>query len=296
MRQSNYIAGLLLLPLAVSCISEDYNECEPGVPPTQWKHVVSVTDKNYSNVAQFDEAIEAVDESLPFSSFVSSLTLWRHNATLPDYRIYNATPDPTGGVYDLSVESWPEGVNHVTAIGNETVFSQTFDRSSSTITLHPEGREYKDIYMGTADVPMPPTADVEIKMRRVKGELVLFMDDIQQSIDSLYFTVDNIYATIDGEMNYSGSTSVTKGFKVTDTDMIMTMILAPTVEAGSSNVSLAWMDADGERQSRDITTVTMGKNELSGIRERIDPTDGHLVYVYTNGEWNRVTPLEVIPR
>ena len=257
---------------------------------------MSVTDKNYSNAAQFVDVVEVRDESLPFSSFVSSLTLWRNNANLSDYQVYNATPGPTGAVYNLSVESWPAGVNHVTVIGNETVFSQTFSRSSASITLHPDRREYTDIYIGTADVPMPPTADVDIKMRRAKGELVLYMEDIPQSADSLYITVDNLYATIDAEMNYSGVTSVTKGFKVTGADMVLTLILAPSVGTDGSNVALTRVDANGQRYDRNITTVTMGENELSGIREHIDPKEGHVVYVYTNGEWSRVTPLDVIPR
>ncbi len=288
---------LLLLPaLAVSCIKDDYGDCEPVEPPTNpWKHVVSVADKNYSNGAQFGDPIVIMDESLPFSSYVSSLTLWRHNAALPDYQVYNATLSPTGDVYDLSVESWPAGTNRVTVIGNETNFSQTFDQSSATITLHPEGREYNDIYIGTADVPVQPTADIDIKMQRVKGILVVFMENIPASASSLSITVDNLYAAVDAEMNYSGSTSVTKEFEVTGTDMTLTLILAPTVDAGESTVSITLVNADGERSSRDITTVTINRNEVSGIRERIDPSDGHMVYVYTDGEWDRVVPLEVIP-
>ncbi len=286
---------LLLLPaLAVSCIN-DYGDCEPAEPPANpWKHVVSVADKNYTNGAQFGDPIVVVDESLPFSSYVNSLTLWRHNAALSDYQVYNATLSPAGEVYDLSVESWSAGTNRVTAIGNETDFSQTFGQSSATITLHPEGREYSDIYIGTADVPIPPTADVDIKMHRAKGMLVVFMENIPASAASLSITVDNLYAAVDGEMNYSGSTSVTKEFEVTGIDMTMTIMLAPTVDAGESTVSITFVDADGERNSRDITTVTINRNEVSGIRERIDPTDGHVVYVYIDGEWDRVVPLDII--
>ena len=265
--------------------------------PTQWKHIVSVADKNYSNAAQFGEPIEVRDESLAFSSYVSSLTLWRHNAARSDYHIYNAALDPAGEVYNMSVESYPAGVNRVTVIGNETVFSQTFGQSSAAIPLHPEGREYNDIYIGAADVPMPPTADVEIEMHRAKGMLVVFLEDIPESTDSLYIAVDNICETVDGAMNYSGSGSVTKGFKVTGADMTMTIMLAPTVGAGDSKVSLTLVDASDERRSLDVTNITINRNEVSGIRQRIDPThqDGHLVYVYVNGEWNRVIPLEIIP-
>ena len=292
MRLFNYIANLLLLALTVSCVKEDDGDC----PPTpQWKHVVSVVDRNYSNGAQFGDPIVVVDETLPFSSYVNSLTLWRHNAALSDYRVDNASLGPTGAVYDLSVESWPAGNNRVTAIGNETLQSQTFIQASATIDLHPEGREYNDIYIGTADVPMPPTADVDIKLRRAKGVLVVFLENVPESADSLYVSVNNLYATVDGAMSYSGVTSATKGFKVTGTEMTMTIKLAPTVGAGDSMVGLTVVDANGGRDSRDITTVTINRNEVSGIRERIDPTfeDGAEVYVYVNGKWSRVTPLHV---
>ncbi len=271
---------------------DDYGDCWPV---DQWKHIVSVTDKNYSNGAQFGDPIVVMDETLHFSSYVNSLTLWRHNAALPDYQIYNATLNTTGAVYDLSVESWPAGSNRVTAIGNETDFSQTFGQSSSTITLHPEGHEYNDIYIGTADVPMPPTADVDIKLRRAKGVLVVFLENIPESADNLYVSVNNLYAAVDGAMNYSGVTSVTKEFEVTGTEMTMTIKLAPTVDAGDSVMNLTLVDANGSRDSRDITTVTINRNEVSGIRTRIEPTDndGSVVYVYVNGEWNRVTPLHV---
>ena len=292
LRLFHYIANLLFLALTVSCVKEDVEFCPP---PVQWKHTVSVTDKNYSNGAQFGDPIVVVDETLPFSSYVNSLTLWRSNAALPDYQVHNAALSSTGAVHDLSVESWPAGTNRVTAIGNETVFSQTFSQSSATISLHPEGREYNDIYIGTADVPMPPTADVDIKLRRAKGVLVVFLENVPESADSLYISVNNLHATVDGAMNYSGVTSATKGFKVTGTEMTMTIKLAPTVGAGDSMVGLTVVDANGGRDSRDITTVTINRNEVSGIRERIDPTfeDGPVVYVYVNGKWNRVTPLQV---
>ena len=289
-----------MLPvLAVSCIKNDYGDCGPVVPPiSPWKHIVSVTDKNYSNGARFGEPIVVMSETLPFSSYVNSLTLLRSNAAISDYHLYNAVLSPAGEVYNLSVESYPAGTNRVTAIGNDTGFSQTFGQPSATITLHPEGREYNDIYIGAADVPMPPTADVDIKMRRAKGVLVVFLENILESADSLYITVDNLYAAVDGSMNYSGSTSVTKGFKVTGTNMTMTMMLAPTVGAGSSNVGLTIVDGNGERDRRDITYVTINRNEVSGIREQIDPTfeKGRDVYVYANGEWSRATPLDVVSR
>lgn len=259
---------------------------------------MSVTDKNYSNGAGFGDPVVVVDETRPFSSCVNSLTLWCHNTALSDYRVYPATLDPAAEVYDLSVESWPAGTHRVTAIGNETRFSQTFGPSSATIPLHPGGREYNDIYIGAADVPLPPVADVDIGMRRAKGVLVVFLENILESADSLYITVGNLYAAVDGAMNYSGSTAVTKGFQVTGTNMTLTLILAPTAGAGDSPVGLTLVDANGERDSREITSITMNRNEVSGIREQIDPTfeDGYVVHVYANGDWNRVAPLDIIPR
>ncbi len=298
MRPSNFIACLLLPALVVSCIKDDYEDCEPEVPPTLWKHTVSVKDKNYFNGAQFGDPIVVMDETLPFSSYVGSLTLWRHNAAKADYQVYNATPEPTGEVYDLSVESYPAGINRITATGNGAVFSQNSGQSSVAITLHPEKREHNDIYIGTGNVPMPPTANVDIGMHRAKGALVVFVENIPGSADSLYITTDNLYATIDWAMTYSGSTSVTKGFKVAGTDLTAIIKLAPTVEAGSSKVSLTLVDGDGGRKSHDVTSITMHRNEVSGIRERIDPDaeHGHVVHVYVNGTWEHVVPLEIIPR
>ncbi len=296
LRSFNHIASLLLLALTVSCVGEDYGDCEPFVPPPDpWKHIVSVVDKNYSNGARFGDPIVVVDEALPFSTWVSSLTLWRHNAALSDYRVDNATVAPTDQVHPLSVESWPAGVNRVTAIGNEAVLSQTFSQTSATLALHPEGREYNDIYIGMADVPMPPTADVDVKLRRTKGLLVVFVENIPETADSLYVSVNNLYAAVDGAMNYSGAGSVTKGFKAGGANMTLTTQLAPTVDAGNSTVALTVTDADGSRDKRDITTVTMKRNEVSGIRTRITPTENEdsVVWVYVDGEWNRVTPLHV---
>ena len=283
-----FVANLFFLALAVSCVKEDYGECGPG--GEAWKHIVSVIDKNYSNAAEFGDPVVVVDESLPFYSWVNTLTLWRNNPAASDYQVYAAQPNQTAPVHEFSVDEWPAGNHRVTAIGNETVLSQTYNQSSTTIALHPEGREYNDIYMGAAGVAVSPTADVDIGLRRTKGMLVVFLENIPASTQTIYISVDNVCAAVDGDMNYSGTTSVTKGFQVSGTDMTMTVKLAPTMGAGTSTVGLTLVDADGVSHSRDLTTVTMKRNEVSGIRF----AEGHELFVFSDGEWSRVTPLYLV--
>ena len=71
LRPPNYIADHLLHAFAVLCAKEDYGDCEPvvppGPPPDQWKHVMSVTEGNYSNPSGFVYPVAVVYETLPCS-------------------------------------------------------------------------------------------------------------------------------------------------------------------------------------------------------------------------------------
>lgn len=268
---------VVLLVLISSCIREDLSDC----PPSQYAVQVSVKDKNYTNVDNFSQLVR-MSESSPFSSFEGTIYyILTDPSTGKIVKGSSITPISGGGqTYSIMFDDVPNGEYTLTVWGNVT--------SDYPIgVLHQDGKEYVDVYVGTATLKFGPNYQpVEVPLERAKGMLLVVCSNFPSVVTSIEQNVNHVYPTVDANLNYMGDTNVLKRVPFRT---FITTVLSPT-SSGTSKVKLRFFadNLDAVNPFFELPEMDLGvrRNEVSAISVDYKATDGVWeVQVFIQGEW-----------
>jgi hypothetical protein len=280
-----FLMGIAML--SWSCVGEKPSDCIVEV---------AVRDKNYDNALETGNPL--IGESLPMLSYINSLVLRNHVIDTDSYMVYDETLAPGLLRHRIDPSRFSPNDNDITVTGNSPVARQ-YVTGQNVISLHADGLESDDIYMGYDRIRSPIAANHTIWLYRTKGLLIIEPVNMPTNTRAVNVSISSLYATADrgegGLPKYSGVTSVTKMFDTTSTGdgARFRTILAPSVAASLSPLTITFSFADGASDAISLD-VTMIRNHITLIRpEYKSTTKTWEITVMIDGKWEKVDNLHI---
>lgn len=274
------IIGCLLLS---SCLFEDVSECPSGLLVT-----VSVKDKNYFNIDQF-EALSKVDEKQPFTTFIHTLS-YELNSLQTGQTIQKSILSPlssSNATYSFPIDKLPEGSYVLTVWGN-------LSTGQAPDELHPDRLESTDLYLASRRIEWTgSSATVSLELERTKGKLVLFCRNFPPTIRSTEEEIDPVYQRVSPFLVYSGQTQVEKKASFSALEEWM---IAPSPEGDPSKLDVRFYTADPTRPALTLPPlqVTIRRNELTAIRIDYNNSQKYWeIWCYIDSRWALVHHLDI---
>lgn len=286
----------LALPLlAVSCIDEsDAPTCIDG---DQYTVTISVKDKNYGNILDIPE-LTPESTNLPFSAYVEGIYYRLEEITtkkLVAYQNYTIV-DPTEMTHKLVFNGIPAGRYLLTTLGNLPITGTNTRATSMLVTLHENGTENTDIFMGTdtLDFSNVPHSDTDA-MGRLKGELLVICKNFPASVQKIIARVDSVHLGIsEDSRNYAEATYVAETFDTQEE--LLQMYLAPTVPNTKSALTLSLFTSDSSVPFIIIpnTKFIIERNKVTEIMIDFNTEDSTIeISIRIAGAWEKINEMHI---
>lgn len=275
-----------------SCIREDLDQC----PPLSVD--IEVKDKNYANVEQVDIE-EEEDENQPFSYFVPTLyyRLSRLNADGTKQMVTEKgvfTVEGKGLTYPVSfAPDLPFGKYIFTVWGGMSTLDE-FNADRTEVSFHPDHAQGDDVYLAS------DTLDYEVdhhdftsQLRRTKGKLIIYAEDLPRRINYSGKTVTELFGTVDTKFIYDDETMVkTHNTRRAGGNILTETFLTPSISEKSSVLDANFYDDDNfdhpDISPADVK-ITMHRNELTVMKYVYDAQDNVFrIYTKVNNNWEAV--------
>jgi len=281
---------ILLLTICTSCIKDDLSDC----PDPTFLNII-VEDKNYDNAAEIED-YTPVNENLPMINYVNPLSIWMHKVNSDEAKELAMNNDQT--TYPISSDSFSDGNYKLSVAGNYLLQVPENNSETAFISLHPDGTEGSDIYLGNDVFDIPLNADRIINLNRTKGRLLLKFVDFPENITRVNLTASNVYSTINSSKEYSGSTNVKKTFVPGQPDMFnyYSIMLAPTPAETTTGITIEMLGENGDLIYT-LTNINLAiqRNHLSVLQARYIPEEERWeVSLFFDGEWKVIHNLSIV--
>lgn len=279
-----YICLVALPVLNISCIFDDDQDC----PVSEYTAEISVKDINYDNISEFPD-VEHKNRDMPFHNFASTVSY-----TLSDMsgiHVRESALLPASGdnrTYSISFDDIPEGKYVLTVWGNLT-------GEHPDGTLHPDGLEYTDIYIGSRTVCFDDThRTTELELKRAKGLLLLSCSGFPDDVSWIKMNVSGASRTVDADFNYAGSVDVEKTIPF---QPFTTIMLSPSAK-GSSVLRLTF-HTDNPATSHPFLklpdiNLPVSRNEISSVAVDYHDEAGMFeIRMFVNDHWEMIHRLYI---
>lgn len=291
----------LLALLSVSCIRDEVPPCPP------LKVMIDVKDKNYFNIESVERLTgldKAVDENLPFRSYVKKLFYVLYDAATGNVVVERHLHDVEGDSRLATAyipEDLPFGKYVMVVWGN--IDSETAildDGKFTTYNLHMGGVEGYDVYM-TSDTLVYDYAhaDYTVSLERVKGKLLIEAVGFPEDVVHSEKVIRGVSDYVNNEFEYSPEPAVltTEYDWPVRTHVLTDTYLAPAVKENGVNVGVTFFSessrSDSSIKLNDVN-VDMNRNEITVMRYNYDEISGSVeVSVLLNDGWDVVNHMDV---
>lgn len=268
-----------------SCIHEE-NNC------AKRKAIVTVTDKNYSNIQEIDQAI-GLSEDLPIGSYVSSLDLLWENLCRKTTGEMPIVLNPEEKTHTLNLKGFEEGKYKFFIASGNTLAEGTIDKTTHKIELHPNHTEHADNYSGMGSFRIPLEADQTIELFRLKGKLLVVFNELPAQITHIDITAANVSKTAMQELSYEGTTYVNKSFVRADA-AVGEFLLAPSGAFAPTTLTVMLKNGTTTVATISNVEVSMERNKLAVIKPTYNPeNDKWEIEMLIDGEWEQITNLDI---
>lgn len=286
-----------------SCIRDDLDACPP------LRVSIGVKDKNYSNVdmMHLDKDLgidERVSEDQPLGFYVPTL-YWRLSRLRDD-----GTREliKERGVFAVEGEEKTLSLD----FGNELPFGRyvftvwggmgdldEFNADRTEVKFHPDNAQGYDVYLASDTLDYDAShGSFESMLRRTKGKLIIYAEDLPRRVEYSGKTVDGLYGRVDTRFDYSDSTAVKTAQNRRGADNILTeTFLTPSTSDYSSLLDINFYDDNRldhpDIEPRDIH-ITMSRNELTVLKYVYNQKDNTFyIYQRVNDTWETVHDMIV---
>lgn len=290
------LSGMVILNLS-SCIRDEIEPC----PPLSVR--VEVTDKNYFNVRAVDLE-KPVDENLPLREYVSglrySLKCLSTGVIIEQNEVKKIEDDRN--VYDIVFDDQlPHGKYEFTVFATgKDGGTLSFDDSGQNLKLHPSKSEGADIFLTTDTLVYDAwNYDYTAGLERVKGKLLILLENIPSDCMSSALSVNGLYDIVTPSFLYKGISSVDKAFPLSGQDsnsFLSGTVLSPSSGNGASTLSLVLKDVAGDvlPESGNLTVkVEMRRNELTLLRYTYGTGGNPVINLFVNDHWEEIHGMEI---
>lgn len=297
-KHTHIVIILLLFGLSLlftSCLKEPVRNCPP-----QYRILLSVKDKNYSNISEIPQ-ITPENDSLPFREFVGDLAYQLRNLTTGEL-LLSASDATIGGddkIYIIDFNEIPTGHYGLTVMGN-LVTAPHSKAESSTFPLHLDTREHTDVYIAYDIIDFssePKTGSLAVS--RTKGDLAVSVQNLPDSVARIDIQVNAVYQEISEQDLYQGESVVIKTF--TDSlkpSVLLQTLLAPTVTGKKSalRISLFTAGKDTPYIILPDVEITIKRNEITMIDLNLKPQGGYEISIWQEGAWIKLHDMDITLR
>lgn len=290
------ITYILLLTISFSLGSCIRDKVEPCLP---LQVNITVKDKNYFNVDKVQQE-ERKNENLAFKEYVPTLYYILRDAA-------TGKVVEEQGVFDVAGSGTTFPVTFCDCIPHGkyvlTVWGGLKDNPSSsdplTAVLHAENKEGTDIYMTNDTLVYDAwNYNYTVDMERVKGKLIIEVEDLPDDVNYSDKTVGGLYKNMNFEFKYSEGTFVySQNEWQPSSDIVTKTLLAPSQAEKGSAVHVNFYDR-ADRVTPTLTpgdvNVTMKRNELTVLKYvYVGGKKDFLIYILVNDEWEMLHNMDI---
>ena len=130
-----------------------------------------------------------------------------------------------------------------------------------------------------------------IELERVKGKLLVKVENLPSMISYSAKNIDNVYGAINSLFEYSEKTYVKTQYHWGDEQEILTgTVLSPSLDNSKSNISLGVAKDEQFVNYEELIKslpIEMKRNELTVLKVIYDGEFGqHKIYLFVDGQWN----------
>lgn len=282
-RLKHIICALLAMISLTSCIRDEISDC-PAMDVR-----LAVKDKNFFNIHDFP-VLQPKDENLPFREYVSSVY---YRLTDPETGSVMEERGPivvTGDEKEFQLPicpCLPHGTYDVTVWGGLQDYKRLND-AADRLPMHKDRHEGDDVYVAQGVLEYTPYSGTQtLYMERVKGELLILVENLPVDGDKLTASIDGLQGIVTRKLEYSEKSGA--DFSRTQqgaVSMAAEVMLAPTKARSSGILKAVFDGADGTRFTPKDVHLTIKRNELTIVKYVYDPLNGDFaIYLFIDGQW-----------
>lgn len=274
---SFFMAFILII---VSSCTKDDSDCL-----SQYSIKVFVKDINYSNIGNFPQ-LTPVSEGLPFRSYIGTIYYTLRDigtgAVVDEAPVMAVAGDKT--FYSLAFNNISKGEYELTVWGNLTP-------DVPAGTLHPNGKEHTDIFMGTDTLYFDSSyKKSELGLERTKGKLLVISTNFPSETGRIDEAISTVSQFVDPYLVYTGNGQVAKSQSFQN--MVETF-LAPSAGNVKSKLKLSYFSKDA--LSSLILTfpeieLAIHKNEITAVAVDYEKAE---IWLFINGNWSNIIHPEI---
>lgn len=294
------LLGGLAMALLCGCIRDELGPC----PPLRLS--LEVTDKNYINVKAASRlGLEEIrSEALPFASYVSSLQYRLADAETGEVIIEQPLKAVEGESGTLTLplpEDIPFGRYVLTAWGNLSEDEgESLGDDPAKLVLHPDNLPGADVYLASDTLVYDESEYAyTFGMKRVKGKLVVSVEDMPEAFRYSEKEITAISGHVDNRFTYTDSLSFHIPTVWPRPERIITKtLLAPSIGPAESLFRIRFYVGDSAEGDNWIIpeniSITMERNKLTVLRYVYDPCCCRFkIYVLVNDNWELLHSMEI---
>lgn len=296
----SWMLAALLVGLT-SCIRDKIYPCPP------LKVMIAIEDKNYANIDFVERETgldHRIDEDMPFRSYIQKLFYALYDLDTGEVVSIRHLHDVEGEAEMATAylpEDLPFGRYGLVVWGNiQREDGILADGRFGTYDLHQGHVEGYDVYM-TADELLYDELnhDYVVKLKRVKGKLLIQAVNFPQEIGWSRKTVSGVTGNVDYELHYSEPETVVTYTEWTSrsSEFVSSTFLSPSVTSEGSTVDADLYDSpDMEVPAIQLKTVRaeMSRNEITVLRYVYNEETGNTsIYILLDDGWDAVHNLEM---
>ena len=294
LKKTDHILLLLTSLLLSSCIRSEVPPC----PPLQVN--LTVKDKNYFNVDKVEEEGRR-SENLAFKEYVPTLYYQLCDAVTGEVMEAQGVFEVQGDEQSFPItfcDCLPHG-KYVLTVWGGLKDNTPLHPDGKSVTLHPDGSEGIDVYVAQGTLVYDAYQyNHTLELQRVKGKLIIRMENLPKKISHSYKEVDNLFGKIMHGTGYEGTTSVTTQTKwESPTAVITKTMLSPSAEKDKSKLSIRFYTqpeaAEPVIKAKPVY-ITMNRNELTVLKYIYqEQEDDFAIYLLVNDNWEKIHGMTI---
>lgn len=287
----NFLVSLLLAMVSTACIRDEYPPCSALTVD------IGIEDRNFSNISE-NPGVGIVGADASFADIISSLIVKLEDAETGETKetlCLEPGADDNQTCRAVFNDTLQYGKYVVTVWGNADVdFMQ-----DKTDNIYRFEKQNRDVFVCMDTVEYQPGSQIPvINLRRAVGMLLTEVKGLPSYVTDVRVSVSGLSLDVDRNLRYSGKTEWTERFPSGTagggSDMaLLPMLISPSVRQTESEVVCRFYSGENLFLVVPDVKVTVERNRITPIRYEWNEDNTVMVFAFIDGQWEKITGLDV---